>query len=104
MYDKKKGSFFSKDIRNKKKILFWGIGTNFFKLASRSNLKTQQNIFFTDIREHGKNIFDLNIQEPKKFYNKKFDLIVISTSDVTNVKESILNLKIKFNQLLSIKY
>ena len=89
-------------LKNKKNILFWGIGTTFLKFAIKIKLKSQKNIFFADVREYGKNIFNFNIQEPKDFYKKKFDLVVVGTADVTNVKESLGRFKIKFDKYLLI--
>ncbi len=92
-----------KYLKYKKNILVWGIGTNFLKFAIKIKLPAQKNIFFTDVREYGKKIFGFNIKKPNEFYKKNFDLVVVATSDITNVKESLSKLKIKFNHLLKIK-
>lgn len=91
-------------LRNKKNILFWGIGTTFFQYAIKAKLQFfQKNIFCTDIREYGKNIFGYYVHAPKEFYKKNFDLLVLTTTDISNVKDSLSKLKIKYKRYLLLK-
>ena len=94
---------FKSFLKKKKKILVWGIGTNLFKFISNINLRNKRNIYYTDVREHGKKIFDLNIDDPINFFKKEFDLLVISTAEVENVKKNLKKLNIKYKKLILIK-
>ena len=101
--NKKEINLFKGYLYKKKKVLVWGVGTNFFKFASSIDLNQNKNLKITDIREYDKKIFGLNISKPSDFINNKFDLIVIGTADVNNVKTSLKNYKIKFKNIINIK-
>lgn len=105
LQDKNKNeiNLFKSYLYKKKKVLVWGVGTNFFKFSSSINLKKFKNLKITDIREYDKEIFGLNICKPSDFINNKFDLIIIGTADVNNVKINLKNYKIKFNNIINIK-
>ena len=90
-------------LDKKKKVLIWGVGTNFFKFLVSVNLNKYNNLKITDIREYNKKIFGLSISKPSDFIQNKFDLIVIGTADVKNVKISLKNYKISFKKIINIK-
>ncbi|MDC0519379.1 class I SAM-dependent methyltransferase [Candidatus Pelagibacter ubique] len=95
-------SEFKKFLNKRKKILIWGLGTNFFKFSQSINLKNYNNIDYVDIREYGKEIFGLKIQRPSNYYKNRYDLMVIATADIENVKASLKKNKISFKKLLTI--
>lgn len=101
--NKKQINIFKKYLYKKKKVLIWGVGTNFFRFSSSINLNKYENLKITDIREYNKKIFGLNICKPSHFINNKFDLVVIGTADVNNVKISLKSYKISFKNLINIK-
>ena len=101
--NKKEINLFKRYLYKKKRVLVWGIGTNFFKFSSSINLNKYKNLKITDIREYDKKIFGLDICKPSDFINNKFDLIVIGTADVNNVKTNLKNYKIRFKDIINIK-
>jgi 2-polyprenyl-3-methyl-5-hydroxy-6-metoxy-1,4-benzoquinol methylase len=101
--NKKEINLFKNYLNKKKKVLVWGVGTNFFRFSSSINLNLYKNLSITDIREGGKKIFMLNIFKPSNFANKKFDVIVLGTSDVNNVKISLKNYNIRSKNFINIK-
>lgn len=48
-------------------------------------------------------LFGFNINKPLDFINNSFDLIVIGTADVNNVRSNLNNYKIRFKKILNIK-
>ena len=84
-------------------ILVWGMGTTFFNFAYRNNLQSKDNIYYTDIRLYNRNIFNFKIEKPSKFKEKIFDLLIVTTADISNVMSSLKKLKIGVKKILHIK-
>lgn len=84
-------------------ILVWGMGTTFFNFAFRNNLQSKDYIYFTDIRLYNRNIFNFKIEKPSKFKEKIFDLLIITTADISNVLSYLKKLKIVTKKILHIK-
>jgi hypothetical protein len=85
--------YFQKNIN--KKILFWGIGTTFFKFIENFKCQTYKNIYYADIRDYGKNIFGFSIFEPSHFADHIFDILIVCTAEHAQVKLTLKKFNIK---------
>ena len=94
---------FINSYKKNDKILFWGIGTSFFKFIENLEIKSLNNLTFVDQRDYDKFFNGLTILSPMSIKNKKYDTIIVCTAELENVKERLKFLNVKYDKLHQVK-
>lgn len=94
---------FLKSFYKKEKIIFWGIGTSFFKFIEDLNIKNSNNITLIDKRDYNKTLKGFFISEESSIKNKKVDIVIVCTAELESVKENLGKLNVNYKKIYQIK-